>query len=102
MGFNRLATEALARPHDATEIARRLDAILAFDARPLLSVIQSETLVMVAKDDQLMPSWFAAEVGNGIASAEVVEFDGGGHMLPETRTTEFVATVSAFLERRTG
>ncbi len=98
-GFKRLAVEALAQPHDATAIARRLDAILAFDARPLLSAIRSETLVTVAKDDQLMPAWFAAEVGRGIAKAEWVEFDGGGHMLPETRTAEFVAIVLAFLER---
>lgn len=101
-GFNRLAAEALAQPHNATAIARRLDAILAFDARPLLSAIQSETLITVAKDDQLMPPWFAAEVGNGIARAEFVELDGGGHMLLETRTAEFVATVLTFLERCTG
>ncbi len=99
-GFNRLAAEAVTRPHDATAIARRLDAILAFDARPLLSAIQSETLVAVAVDDQLMPPWFAANIGHGIAKAELVEFDGGGHMLLETRTAEFAAVVLAFLARR--
>ena len=101
-GFKRLAAEALTQPHDATKIARRLDAILAFDARPLLSAIQSETLVTVAKDDQLMPPWFAADVGSGIAKAEFVELDGGGHMLLETRTAEFVALVLEFLKRCVG
>ncbi len=98
-GFNRLAIEARDRPQDAAQIARRLNAILAFDARSLLPAIRSEALVVVAKDDQLMPAWFAAEVGRAIAKAEVVELDGGGHMLPETRTAEFVAIVLAFLER---
>lgn len=101
-GFDRLATEAIAQPHDAMAIARRLDAILDFDARLLLPTIRSELLVIVAQDDQLMPGWFADEIGSAIAQAEVVEFDGGGHMLPETRTDEFVSTVLAFLEQHTG
>ena len=98
-GFDRQAAEAPAHPQDATEIARRLAAILAFDARPLLSAIRCPTLVTVAKDDQLMPSWFAAEAAAAIASAEYVEFDAGGHMLLETRTAEFVAVLLEFLGR---
>lgn len=96
-GFARLATEAPTHPQDADDIARRLDAILAFDARPLWPAIRCSTLVIGARDDQLMPAWFAAEAAAGIRGAELVEFDGGGHMLTETRTTEFVETVSAFL-----
>ena len=98
-GFERLAADAPAQPQDAGEIARRLDAILAFDARPLFAAIHCPTLVIGAKDDQLMPIWFAAEAAAAIDGAEFVEFDSGGHMLPETRTAEFVATVLAFLER---
>jgi pimeloyl-ACP methyl ester carboxylesterase len=98
-GFERLAAEAAAHPQDAGEIARRLDAILAFDARPLLPAIRCATLVTVAKDDQLMPAWFAAEAAGAIAGAEYLEFDTGGHMLPETRGADFVAAVLGFLAR---
>jgi pimeloyl-ACP methyl ester carboxylesterase len=99
VGFDRLAAETAAQPQDADEITRRLDAILAFDARPLLPAIRCATLVTVAKDDQLMPVWFAAEAARAIADAEFLEFDTGGHMLPETRGADFVAVVSAFLAR---
>ena len=98
-GFARLAAEAVQRPQDADEIAHRLDAILAFDARPLFAAIRCATLVIGAKDDQLMPVWFAAEAAAAIDGAEFVEFDAGGHMLPEARTAEFVATVLEFLGR---
>lgn len=98
-GFGRLAAEAPAHPQDADEIARRLDAILALDVRPLLPSIRCATLVAAAKDDQLMPAWFAAEVAREIANAEYLEFDTGGHMLPETRTVDFVAAVVNFLVR---
>ena len=99
-GFTRLAVEAPSQPQDPDAFAARLDAILAFDARPLLSAIRCATLVTVATDDQLMPAWFAAEAASGIDAAEFVEFDGGGHMLPETRTAEWLASVLEFLQRR--
>lgn len=97
VGFAQQANEAHGNPQDAVEFARRLDAILAFDARPLWPAIRCSTLVMVAGDDQLMPPWFAAEAASVIRGAELVEFDEGGHMLPETRTDDFVAAVLDFL-----
>lgn len=96
-GFARLAQDAHARPQDADDIARRLNAILAFDARPTWPSIRCPTLVMTARDDQLMPSWFAAEAAAAIAGARLLEFDGGGHMLPQTRSGEFADAVTAFL-----
>jgi aminoacrylate hydrolase len=96
-GFARLAAAARSHPQDAADIGRRLDAILAFDARPLLASIRCPTLVMVARDDQLMPAWFAAEAAAGIPGARLLELDGGGHMLPQTRTVEFVEAVRGFL-----
>lgn len=97
-GFARLALDARRAPQDAADIARRLTAILAFDARPLWPSITCPTLVLSARDDQLMPSWFAAEAAEGIAGARLLEFDGGGHMLPQTRTAQFVGAVLEFLE----
>ena len=95
--FERMALDARGQRADAADFARRLDAILAFDARALWASIRCPTLVLSARDDQLMPSWFAADAAAGIAGARLTLFDGGGHLLPETRTGEFVDAVLAFL-----
>lgn len=96
-GFEKLARDALLAPQDADAIARRLDAILAFDARVHWPLIQCPTLVLSAGDDQLMPEWFAEQTAANIDGAKLVEFNTGGHMLPETRLEDFAATVLAFL-----
>ena len=96
-GFARAAAQAKHRPHDASAIAARLDAILAFDARGLWPAIKCPTLVMVSRDDLVMPRWFGVEAARSIAGAQLLEFDGGGHMFPETRTQAFVAAVHSFL-----
>ena len=99
-GFDCLAANAPAQPHDAAEIARRLRAILEFDARPLLPAIAAPTLVVVAQDDQLMPVWFAAEAADAITDSELAELDGGGHMLLETRSAEIAKMALRFMARR--
>lgn len=96
-GFARMAREAVHQPQDAVDLARRLDAIVAFDARPLWPRIACPTLVLVARDDQLMPPWHARDTARGIVGARLIELDGGGHMLPETRTGEFVDAVTGFV-----
>lgn len=96
-GFDQMAASAPAKPQDADAIARRLTAILAFDARPLLPTIRCRTLAITARDDQLMPTWFAAEVARLIANAQLMELDGGGHMILETRAADVTSAVLSFL-----
>lgn len=96
-GFARLASDARSNPQDPDQIAGRLAAILAFDARPLLPEIKVKTLVMTAKDDQLMPDWFGAEAAKLLPDGHLIELDGGGHMLLETRTSSIVENVLSFL-----
>lgn len=98
-GFKQLVERASDKPQDAKEIARRLSAILAFDARPLLASIKVSTLVVSANDDQLMPPWFGKLISEGIDTAELIEYQSGGHMLPETCATKFAADVLGFLKR---
>jgi pimeloyl-ACP methyl ester carboxylesterase len=95
--FDALAQAALGTPQDAAGIAARLDAILAFDARPSYRRIACPALVVVARDDLVMPVWFAEEAAQTIPGARLVVFDGGGHLIAETRTAQFVAEVTAFL-----
>lgn len=95
--FARLAAAATKSPPDAAGIAARLNAILAFDARPFYPQIACPTLVAAARDDQLMPFWFAEDAARAIPGAKLEILDGGGHMFPETRPAEFVALVDSFL-----
>lgn len=91
------AEKALASPQDAAGIAARLDAILAFDARPLYARITAPTLVVGARDDLVMPYWHAKLASTLIPRATLSTIEEGGHLFSETRTGEFVRTVSAFL-----
>ena len=95
--FTQLAQDAIAKPQDAAGIAARLDAILAFDARPLYPRIACPALVLGARDDLIMPFWFAEEAAAAIPHARLALFDGGGHLFPETRPAEFLSVVLPFL-----
>ena len=95
------AFETLARnaaPQDAERIEDRLEAILAFDARPLAPGLTCPTLIVTAADDQLMPPWFGAELAALIPGATHRALDGGGHMLPETRGEALADAVADFLD----
>ena len=95
--FEKLARNAA--PQDADRIEGRLEAILAFDARPLAPGLTCPTLVVTAADDQLMPPWFGAELAALIPGAAHCALDGGGHMLPETRGEALASTVVEFFDR---
>lgn len=96
--FDRLAEAAVDQPQDAGIIERRLKAILAFDARTVLPAIAHDALIVAARDDQLMPIWFAREAADLLASAKLIELDGGGHLVLETRAGETADVVLRFLE----
>ena len=97
--FETLARNAAAQ--DADRIEGRLEAILAFDARPLAPGLTCPTLVVTAADDQLMPPWFGAELAALIPGAAHCALDGGGHMLPETRGDVLANVVLNFFDRVT-
>ena len=94
-GFAQHVTDA--QQQDADQIADRLGAILAFDSRPLTPEIKQPTLIITSADDQLMPAWFGKEISERIPDARYSPLDGGGHMLPETRTYKVVALTTTFL-----
>ena len=94
--FAELAAGATVAPQDAAAISARLDAILAFDARPLYPRIACPTLVLSARDDQVMPYWFAEGATQAIGGASHTRFDGGGHMFVETRTEDFLSAIDSF------
>ena len=93
--FEALASNAAQQ--DAGGIEARLEAILAFDARPLAPRLACPTLVATAAGDQLMPPWCGAELAALIPGAARLALDGGGHMLPETRAEALADAVMEFL-----
>lgn len=97
--FEKMALQAKDAPHDPAQIERRLEAILAFDARASLPNINAPTLVVTAPDDQLMPPWFAAEAAELLPNGALLELPSGGHMLPETQAD---ALKTAALEQFAG
>ena len=84
-GFEEMAKDAISSPQDADAIEKRLNAIVAYDARLTAPEINCPTLLCAAEDDQLMPIWFSRELVELIPDAKLMAFKGGGHMLPETQ-----------------
>jgi pimeloyl-ACP methyl ester carboxylesterase len=48
-----------------------------------------------------MPAWFGREIAENLPGARYVELDGGGHMLPETRSEDILELTTAFLRGET-
>ena len=97
-GFERKAIEAHSAPQNPAEISLRLNAILAYDTRPLASHITCPTLIVSARDDQLMPAWHGRNLAEHIPGSSFIEFEGGGHMVPETRGKHLAASIIDFLK----
>lgn len=95
--FAQMAQHALGKRQDAEGIAARLDAILDFDARPLYGRIACPTLVFGARDDLVMPLWFAQDAARAIAHARLVTLEEGGHMFFESQTDTFLKDALPFL-----
>ncbi len=98
--FHAMAVAAQARPQDAQGIAGRLEAILAFDARPYYPRIQCPALVVGARDDLVMPCWFAQAAAQAIPGARLVLLPRGGHLFAETRPAAFLRHAIPFLSGR--
>jgi aminoacrylate hydrolase len=77
----------------------RIDAILAFDRRADLGRIRTPTLIIVAQDDYITPSYHAKALNRAIPGSRLEVFAGGGHSLSKTRTEEFNQVVLDFLSQ---
>ena len=100
-GFEEMAQSARSTPQDADSIEDRLQAILAFDARPTARSIECPTLICASEDDQLMPVWFARELASLMPAAQLLSLQGGGHMLPETRGETIAQAIIEFTAAHT-
>ncbi len=92
-----MAMEAMRMPQDAEEISLRLNAILSYDTRPFTPYIACPTLIVSARDDQLMPAWHGRNLAKHIPTSSFIELEEGGHMIPETQSRQLAVAIMAFL-----
>lgn len=91
---------AAAEPDEATReiTSRRIAAILRFDERERLHRITAPTLVISARDDLTIPSYFTEDLGRAIPGAVTVTLPEGGHFLPVVSPALYAAAIRPFLE----
>lgn len=77
----------------------RINAICAFDRRIRMKDIKAPTLVIVAQDDMVTPSYLSDELAEGIVGAEKVILPTGGHFFNHILIDEYNNAVQDFLER---
>lgn len=80
-------------------VLRRIDAIMAHDARAVLADIQTPTLVLCAQDDVLTPPYQSRLLAQSIAGAQLTVVPQGGHSLSETFPQIFNELTLNFLAR---
>ncbi|MEM6848878.1 MAG: alpha/beta hydrolase [Pseudomonadota bacterium] len=88
---------ALARLHDPVIVASRIAAILRHDRQAELGRVACPVLVTCAPDDVVTPPHMARAIASAVPNARLAMADGGGHFLPQTRPTTFLALVEPFL-----
>lgn len=91
----------LANPHQqpAYAYARQVTACVEHDTRDRLGQITAPTLVLVGKEDILLPIQMSEELAAGIPNAELVVLEGGGHGFLVEIADRFNQAVMDFLAK---
>ncbi|MCB4770107.1 alpha/beta hydrolase [Ancylobacter sp. Lp-2] len=76
--------------------AARIRMLLAYDRAADLGRITAPTLVVGARDDEMIPFGQSERIAGAITGAELVALD-GGHFYPRTRADAFARQVGDFL-----
>ena len=75
---------------------KSLVSLLDHDERETLPTIATPTLVMVGTHDRLTPERQARQIADLVPGAEIVIFEGGGHMLMLERRERFAQILGTF------
>lgn len=85
---------------DPDSVISALDACIAHDMRSALSSIQAPTLVIVGRDDKLLPPHHSEYLQRAIPDATLRIIDGCGHMPHWERSEYFCDLVHGFLSEQ--
>lgn len=78
-------------------VAERLDALIAFDRSTEIHLIAAPKLILGARDDLIVPSFFQEELATLLTNADFHLFEQGGHFFPVTRTHLFLPLLTEWL-----
>jgi len=95
MAIDAFSANANAQP--AYALARQVTACIEHDARARLKRITTPTLVLVGKEDNLLPVKLSEELAANIPKAKLVVLEGGGHGFNAEIPDKFNQAVLAFL-----
>lgn len=84
-------------PVDIDITIARINAVLRADLTDVTPKVTSPTLVVAARDDNLVPDYMSQQVAELIPHSKYVVLDHGGHFLPETRNVEYNGLLDGFL-----
>lgn len=95
-----ITTMALSVGRDA--FARQQEAIIGrIDSRPHLGAIACPTLVVAARDDQIMPLEVLEELADGIPGARLAVIEECGHMATIEQPARVLEALHSWLEGKT-
>lgn len=91
----------LSNPYTQTDqgYTRQFAACTEHDTREHIGNITAPTLVLVGKEDMLLPVKMSEELAAGIPNAELVVLEGGGHGFLIEIADRFNLTVMDFLAK---
>jgi aminoacrylate hydrolase len=93
---------ALAEAAPVEVTASRIEAIVRHDRRAQLGEIRVPTLVIVARDDMITPSFYSEELASRVPGAKLVVLEAGGHGAPAISPGPYNAAVGGFLRALVG
>lgn len=76
---------------------RRLNAVMAFDLRDHMSTIRPDSLLICAKDDQIIPYTLSEEIAAQVPGIKTHWLEYGGHFCPRVVPEEYRAAVLDYL-----
>jgi aminoacrylate hydrolase len=90
---------AIATP-PASILEARVTGIMNFDGTRYLERIVCPTMVLVADDDILTPPYLSQAIARGVAGAQLVRVERGGHAYSRVHPEAFNNTVLGFLKKQ--
>jgi aminoacrylate hydrolase len=82
---------------DPNIVNAKIQALLDFDGRQDLNAIACPTLVIAARDDVTIPSYFSVALSDTIREARLCLLDSGGHYCQLTRYSDYNEALRTFL-----